>query len=312
MPDTDRSNLHEELFRRCLRIRLIEDRIAAVYHTDKIQSPVHLSNGQEAVAVGVCEPLRPTDLVFPTYRSHAFFLAKGGDLNGMIAELYGRSTGVAGGKGGSMHLQAPEVGVMTASAVVASTISHAVGAALAAKLRGTGQIAVTAFGDGATEEGTYHESLNFAAVNPVPVIFLCENNGLSIHASLAERQAYRIAAHARQYGLPVTEIGEGWDFMAIRDRFAAVAAAVRAEQKAQVVVVDTFRYKEHVGPGEDFQFGYRDHAAYQAWCAKDPLMIDRERVARMTPEIEREIDAAMAFAESSAWPTADALLQDVT
>jgi pyruvate dehydrogenase E1 component alpha subunit len=238
-------------------------------------------------------------------------MAKGGALRELFAEMYGKATGVAGGKGGSMHLQAPEVGVTTASAVVASTISHAVGAALAAKLRRTGQVAVTAFGDGATEEGTYHESLNFAAVNPVPVVFLCENNGLSIHASLAERQAYDLVAHARQYRLGVTHIREGWDFLAVREQFGAAVDAARAGGTAQVVVVDTFRYKEHVGPNEDFQFGYRDQAAYRAWSERDPLIADAALAARLAPAIEQEIDEAVAFAEASPWPSPQALLEDV-
>ena len=158
-------NLYEDLFYKALRIRLVEECVIELYPSDKIQSPVHLSIGQEAVAVGVCQSLRPTDLLFCSYRSHAFYLAKGGDLDQMMAELYGKVTGCCEGKGGSMHLAAPEVGLMGASAIVASTIPHAVGAALAAKRLNKGHVIVAAFGDGATDEGAYHESLNFAVLH---------------------------------------------------------------------------------------------------------------------------------------------------
>ena len=180
--DTNLMNMFERLFFQALRIRLVEERIIELYPSDVIQSPVHLSIGQEAVAVGACDSLTFNDLLFCTYRSHAFYLAKGGNLREMFAELYGKITGCARGKAGSMHLAAPEVGLMGASAVVASTIPHAVGAALAAKRLSKDQIIVGVFGDGATEEGVYHESLNFAALHRLPVIFLCENNGLAVHS----------------------------------------------------------------------------------------------------------------------------------
>ena len=165
--------LYKPLFEQALKIRLVEEDIIARYHTDKIQSPVHLSIGQEAVAVGICHSLSDHDLLFSTYRSHAFYLAKGGNLNAMMAELYGRVDGCCQGKGGSMHLAAPEVGFVGTSAVVASSISNAVGSALAAKLLNKEQLNVVVFGDGATEEGSYHESLNYASLHQVPVIFIC-------------------------------------------------------------------------------------------------------------------------------------------
>ena len=143
--------IYRRLFRTALLIRLVEERIIELYPSDKIQSPVHLSIGQEAVAVGVCDALRPDDLVFATYRSHGFYIAKGGHLDAMFAELYGRKGGISGGKAGSMHLAAPQAGLMGSSAVVASTIPHAVGAALSFKRRGSSRIAVAVFGDGAND-----------------------------------------------------------------------------------------------------------------------------------------------------------------
>ena len=305
------ANLREELLYRALRIRLVEERIVALYPTDKIQSPVHLSIGQEAVAVGACQSLTTDDLLFCSYRSHAFYLAKGGDLGAMFAELFGKVTGCGGGKAGSMHLAAPEVGLMGASAVVASTVPHAVGAALAAKRLGKAQVVVAAFGDGATEQGVYHESLNFAALHRLPVIFLCEDNGLAVHSPLAARQAYRIVEHAAVYGLPVATIAEGHDPVSVHAVFARVVAEVRERRTPRFVHVRTFRAREHVGPGEDWDAGYRSREELLAWRARDPLVHEHALTAKFRPAILEEIDAAVAFAEQSARPDERQLLADV-
>jgi len=302
---------YERMFYEALKIRLVEERIIALYPSDRIQSPVHLSIGQEAVAVGVCAPLRKTDLLFGSYRSHAFYLAKGGALPEMFAELYGKVTGGAKGKAGSMHLTAPEVGFMGSSAVVASTIPHAVGAALAARSRGTDQVIVTVFGDGATEEGCYHESLNFAALHALPVIFVCENNGLAVHSHRHSRHAYAIADHAASYGLDVTRCPEGWDFERVADTVGALVTQTRDRRTPAFVEIETYRYKEHVGPGDDHDAGYRDPEALRAWQARDCLVTDRALVERLTPGVLAEIDAAVAFAENSPWPGRDELLADV-
>jgi pyruvate dehydrogenase E1 component alpha subunit len=305
------ANEYERLLYAALRIRLVEERVIALYPSDKIQSPVHLSIGQEAIAVGTCAALAPQDLVFGTYRGHAFYLAKGGDLGAMLAELYGKATGCGGGKAGSMHLAAPEVGFMGSSAVVASTVPHAVGAALAARRRGLDQLAVAVFGDGATEQGCYHESLNFAALHRLPVLFLCENNGLAVHSHRSARQAYEVVTHARGYGIQAVACEEGWDFMRVRAVVAEAAATIRGGAGPVLVECRTERYMEHVGIGEDYEAGYRSRAAAERWKAHDPLLRETELVARFTLEIAAEIDAAVAFAETSPWPDAAALLRDV-
>lgn len=302
---------YRNLFRQALLIRLVEEKIIELYPFDKIQSPVHLSIGQEAVAVGVCEPLREEDLLFITYRGHAFYLAKGGDLNLMMAELFGRANGISKGKAGSMHLSAPQFGVMGASAVVASTVPLAVGAALANKLRGQTALSVVCFGDGATEQGTYHESLNFASLYQLPVLFVCENNGLAVHASLAERHAYHIYEHARAYGIESTCIEEGWDFIKVSDITRLITDAIRRDGCPRLIEIMTYRYKEHVGPGDDFDAGYRSHAELEAWMAKDPLCQDSALVAELRPQLDAEIAAAVAFAEAGALPGLTDLLTDV-
>jgi len=302
--------IYRRLFRTALLIRLVEERIIELYPSDKIQSPVHLSIGQEVVAVGVCDALRPDDLVFATYRSHGFYIAKGGRLDAMFAELYGHKGGVSGGKAGSMHLAAPEVGLMGSSAVVASTIPHAVGAALSFKRRGSPRLAVAAFGDGATEEGVYHESLNFAALMKVPVLFLCEDNGLAVHSHRPARQTYRLVEHAQSYGIAGRRLEEGWDMLAVRQATLEAAARVRAGEPYLLEIV-TSRYKEHVGVGDDFHFNYRTKDGVDAWKSRDPLVVDTGLVEALRAELEREIDAAVAFAEASPAPGRAELLTDV-
>ena len=305
------ANLREELLYRALRIRRVEERIVQLYPSDKIQSPVHLSIGQEAVAVGTCQSLTPSDLLFCSYRSHAFYLAKGGDLGAMFAELYGKATGCGGGKAGSMHLAAPEVGLMGASAVVASTVPHAVGAALAAKRLGKPQVIVAVFGDGATDQGVYHESLNYAVLQRLPLLFLCEDNGLAVHSPLAKRQAYRIAEHAMAYGLPVTTVAEGWDPLVVHEMLGRVVAEIRDRRTPQFALVRTFRYREHVGPAEDWTAGYRSREDFERWQARDPLVQDCAMISKFDPAIIAEIDDAVAFAERSPWPDETQLLADV-
>jgi TPP-dependent pyruvate/acetoin dehydrogenase alpha subunit len=301
----------EELFFKALRIRLVEEKVIEVYPSDCIQSPVHLSIGQEAVAVGVCHRLRRTDLLFATYRSHAFYLAKGGDLKQMMAELYGKSTGCGKGKAGSMHLAAPEAGMMGASAVVASTTPQAVGAALAAKMRQTGQVIVAVFGDGATDQGAHHESLNFAALHHVPVLFVCENNGLAVHTRREARQAYAISDQAALYGIPFVKLEEGYDPVAVDDLIGRLISEIRSEGGPRFVEIVTCRYKEHVGVGDDSHLAYRNQTRLARWKSLDPLLQDASLRKRFSPDIDLEIADAVAFAESSPWPTHVDLLTDV-
>lgn len=297
-------------YREMWRIRLFEEAAIRAVGDKLVHGAIHPSIGQEAVAVGVCDALRPDDLVFATYRSHGFYIAKGGRLDTMFAELYGRIGGGAKGKAGSMHLSAPEVGLMGSSAVVASTIPHAVGAALSFKRRRSQRIAVTVFGDGATEEGVYHESLNFAALMKVPVLFLCEDNGLAVHSFRNVRQSYGLLKHAETYGIATRRIEEGWDMLAIREATLEAVERVRAGEPF-VLEIATSRYKEHVGVGEDFHFQYRTRDAVDAWKKRDPLVVDTALVEALRPELMREIEAAVAFAEKSPAPGREELLTDI-
>jgi TPP-dependent pyruvate/acetoin dehydrogenase alpha subunit len=302
---------YDRLFYDALRIRLVEERIAKVYPTDKIQSPVHLSIGQEHLAVGACAALKKSDLVFGTYRGHALYLAKGGSLKRMIAELYGKVTGCGAGKAGSMHLSDVSVGVMGCSAIVASTIPHSVGAALAAQIRKTNQVIVCFYGEGATGEGVYHESLNFAAKQKLPVLFLCENNDLAIYSKVSSLHSFSVAEHSKSYGIPSKVLKEGWDLQQIAEETRSRIDAIRAGEGPQLLEVQTYRYFQHVGPSEDYDIGYRSITEVEQWRARDPLCLNKELIAKYTPEIEAEIDEAFRFAEESEFPTKDDLFKDV-
>jgi len=295
----------------------VEETIAAIYPTDKIKSPVHLSIGQEAVAVGVCEALKPDDLVFGTYRSHAAYLAKGGDLKRMIAELYGKVTVCAKGKGGSMHLVDVAHGVMGASAVVGTTIANAVGYAYALKLRRKDSVVVSFFGDGGTDEGVFHESMNFAALKNLPIIFVCENNFYAIHTHLLKRhKAANLCERARSYGMPAEQIGDN-DVFRIHERVGAAVNALRSGEMGPFFFeCPTYRLKEHVGPGDDFHLGYRTALEADPWIKNDPVkrlveMVEHPRRRQIEEEVEVEVRGAFAFAEESPFPEAEELLTDI-
>ncbi len=290
---------------------MIEEKIVEHYGSDIFQSPVHLSIGQEAIAVGVCENLKIDDWVFINYRGHAFYLAKGGPLPEFFAELMGKSGGLSGGKGGSMHLAAPSCGVMGASAVVASTISHAVGAALASKLRGEKRVFVASFGDGAIEEGVFFESLNFASLKRLPVLFLCEDNDLAIHAFKRERQAFDLKQLVNSFNISYYELEEGYDLAKVHDISKEVIKIVREECRPIFLRIKTCRYMEHVGPNTDFTYGYRNQTDIDKWKSHDPLEIDKISINKFKPQIKLEIDSAFDFAVESKLPTLDDLFTHV-
>jgi TPP-dependent pyruvate/acetoin dehydrogenase alpha subunit len=304
------------LYRSLYRIRRLEEEVARAYPTDKIKSPVHLSIGQEAVSVGVCAALRPGDVVFGTYRGHALYLAQGGCMKQMVAELYGKQTGCTRGKGGSMHLIAPDQGMMGASAVVGTTIANAAGYAYALRLRGSGAVVASFFGDGATEEGVFAESLNFAALKNLPLLFVCENNQYAIHTHQSRRQATpHVCDRANALGVRAERLDAG-DVPALVSRAQEVVAEIRQGGGPRFLEVMTYRWREHVGPGFDYHLGYRTEAEGEAWQAADALprlagQVPAAERADLEREVEQEIADAFAFAEASPFPAADELLRDV-
>lgn len=308
---------NERFYRSLYRIRRVEEEIVRVYPTDKIKSPVHLSIGQEAVSVGVCEALRGDDVVFGTYRSHAYYLAKGGDLRKMVGELYGKITGCAKGKGGSMHLIDVARGVMGASAVVGTTIANAVGYAYALKLQRKDSIVVSFFGDGGTDEGVFHESMNFAALKSLPVIFICENNFYAIHTHLLRRhKSGNICGRVQPYGILAEQVA-GNDVLRIYEKVKAAVDALRAGEAGPFFFEClTYRWKEHVGPNDDFHLGHRTREEAEPWIQNDQVgrlaeLLDPRRRQQIEMEVEAEIQDAFAFAEESPFPDPYELYTDV-
>jgi pyruvate dehydrogenase E1 component alpha subunit len=304
------------LYRQLYLIRRAEQRIAEIYPSDKIKSPVHLSIGQEAVAVGVCQALRSDDVVSGTYRGHATYLAHGGDVSGMFAELYGKDTGVARGKGGSMHLVDMPHRILGTSAVVGTTVPIALGYALAQKAMGTGAVVAAFFGDGATEEGAFYESLNFAALRQLPILFVCENNFLAIHEPITKRQATnRIIERVATFGIPAVQVTSG-DVVEIYERTSALVDDIRAGKGPAFLECHIYRWYEHVGPGEDYDAGYRSRDELIAWQNRDSTTAlaaslpadDRKEIEA---EVDRRIEEAVAFAEASPDPLRNELFEHV-
>ena len=300
------------LYRSLYRIRATEERIAEIYPSDRIKSPIHLSIGQEAVAVGVCEALSERDIVFGTYRGHAMYLAKGGDLDAMMAELHGKVTGQGRGKSGSMHLIDTDAGVMGTSAIVGSHISNAVGFALAEQIKGGDRVTVVFFGDGASDQGTFHESLNFAALKSLPILFVCENNAYAIFSESSARMA-GAARHekARGYGIESDCVDTG-DTADILSATCDAVSAIRAGGGPRFLECMTWRVKEHVGPGEDDDLEYRPVADLEAWAERDAVLaaarhLTPDHKAEIETAVDAEIDHALAFAEASPFPEVEEL-----
>lgn len=235
------------MYENMLRIRRLEEEIAEAYKEQEMRCPTHLSIGQEAAAVGVCAALKTDDVIFSTHRCHAHYLAKGGDPRRLLAELYGKKTGCAGGKGGSMHLIDEAVGMLGSSSIVGASVPLAVGAALAFSMQGSDSVAVAFLGDAGVEQGVFHESLNFAALKKLPVLFVCENNLYATQSPLTNRHAEdNIYKLGEVYGIPGEQL-DGNDVLAVYK--AAVKAIERCRQGRGPTLLElmTYRWREHVG-----------------------------------------------------------------
>ena len=311
--------LKKKLFFDMLRIRMIEEAIAGRYHEQEMRCPVHLCIGQEAIAVGVCANLTRNDYVMSTHRSHAHYLAKGGDLKSMIAEIYGKVTGCSRGKGGSMHLVDLDAGFLGATPIVGSIIPIAVGTAFGTILKEENRISAVFIGDAATEEGVFSESLNFASLKKLPVIFVCENNFFSVYSPLSVRQPAERdnIAIAQAYGI-YTDKGDGNDIIEIYNKSAQAVEHLRQGLGPAYLELDTYRWREHCGPNFDNNIGYRTEDEYLEWRKRCPLehferllkkegIISEDEVKEMTQEIAAEIESAFNFAISSPFPTEEEL-----
>lgn len=301
------------LYTTMLRIRMVEEAIVERYPEQEMRCPTHLCIGQEAPPAGVSAHLVRRDLVFSGHRSHGHFLAKGGDLRAMFAELYGRVTGCARGKGGSQHLVDLANGFVSSAPILASTIPVAAGAAWGAVMAGEDRVVVAYLGDGATEEGAFHEALNFAGAKRLPIIFVCENNLYSVHTALEARQPNRpIAALGAANGM-ASATGDGNDVEEVSSLAKAAVERARGGGGPTLLELFTYRWKEHCGPASDIGLGYRSEAELATWMARDPLIKARRRLVAggelddasdedLRREISAEIEDAIEFARQSPFP----------
>jgi pyruvate dehydrogenase E1 component alpha subunit len=302
-----------DLLKKMLLIRRFEEKIIDVYPAQDMKTPVHLYIGQEAIAAAVCLHLKKDDYLSTTHRSHGHCLAKGMDPKDLYAEFYGRKNGCCKGRGGSMHPADPAWGIWGTSAIVGGGIAIAVGQALAAKMRKTDQVSVAFFGDGATDEGSFHECMNFASLKQLPVIFVCENNFYSVNSPISARQPHdNIADRAKGYNMEGVSL-DGNNAIDIYN--AAKSAVLKAREGRGPTLLEcrTYRWKEHVGPDCDHEKGWRCKEDLKDWSDKCPLLLHKilleekgfiteNQYQKLTEEIDAELDLAIKFAKSSPYP----------
>ena len=294
---------------------MIELSIVENYNNWKMRCPVHLSIGQESSAVGICANLKKNDEVVTAHRSHAHYLAKGGSLKKMIAELHGKETGCAEGLGGSMHLIDLNQNITAAVPIVGSTIPIGVGKAWANKLNSANNIVVIFFGDGATEEGVFFESLDFAVLKNLKILFVCENNKYSVYSSLKKRQSKKrnLIKIAKAMGLN-TQLFKDHDVLNIYKKTKKIIKTIKKKSVPYLIQINTWRYLEHCGPNYDDNLGYREKRDKIYWAKKDQIfkyenllkkkgLIKTQDITDMKYKLQNEINRAFKFAEKSKFPS---------
>ncbi len=326
MPSADLSRDEKiALYRRMVLIRKTEEVLALRYREQEMRTPSHFGVGQEAVAAGVCMALNEKDAVYSHHRCHNHYLGCGGDVFQLAAELYGREGGCALGRGGSVHLTARSKGFVVSTAILGQTVPLAVGSALAFKMDGAPQVGVTFFGDAACEEGVIYESLNFASVHQLPVLFVCENNLYSTESLLGVRQApgTRLVERAESFKVPGRTI-DGNDLFGVHSAAREITARMRAGGGPFFLECNTYRWLEHVGPKFDYELGrtYRSREELEAWMARCPVLLAGRRLVEdgiASPAdleawqsgIQDEVEAAVLAAKSSPWPNPAELFRHI-
>lgn len=312
-----------EMLRRMVRIRRFEERVVQLVERGEIVGAAHSYIGEEAVAVGACMALRDDDWITGNHRSHGHPIAKGGDVKKAMAELLGKSTGFCKGKGGSMHLADFSIGILGESGILGSSIPTAVGAALGSHLQGNDRVAMPFFGDGASNEGAFHESINLAAIWKLPVVFLCENNQYAVSSSFKKMvAAENISDRSAAYNIPGVLV-DGQDVIAMYEAVAQAVARARSGQGPSLIEGRTYRYFDHsLGLGRIVRAPYRDEEELEQWKQRDPISIHTERllgqhiatqveIDGVDEEIVKEIDDALEFARQSPYPEPSALFEDM-
>ena len=311
-----------DMYRTMVTIRRFEETIRDLFFQGQIPGFVHVSIGEEAVPTGVCAALTKRDYITTTHRGHGHMLAKGGALKPMMAELLGKRTGYCKGKGGSMHIVSYELGILGANGIVGGGIPIATGAALASSFHGNDAVAVAFFGDGASNEGTFHESLNLAGLWKLPVIYVCQNNGYAEFTRTSESTAVKdIAIRAPGYDMPGV-IVDGNDVLAVYETTRAAVARAKGGEGPTLIEAKTYRWEGHVVGEQAFVGEYRPAEEIESAMQRCPIVLfGRKLVAtgfiaepeltRIATEVQREIDAAVAFAQSSPLPEPEEALADV-
>jgi len=314
----DRRNL-QEMYRRMLLIREFETKAAEEFTRGNINGHIHTYAGEEAVAVGACASLRLDDLITSTHRGHGHCIAKGGDVKYMMAELFGRNTGYCKGKGGSLHIADVSIGILGANGIVGAGIPIACGGALSAQVRGTDQVCLAFFGDGASNQGTFHESLNLASIWRLPVVFIAENNQYAQTTPQKYHMNIRsISERATAYGIPGVAV-DGNDVVAVHEAVREAVRRARTGAGPTLIECVTYRLWGHY---EGENMGYRTQAEVEEWNNRDPIVRFRRQLIRidiMTEEearrieeaTEKEVVEAVKFAQESPWPKPEETLEDV-
>ena len=319
----DDKSLLMEMLRRMVRIRFFEERVIQMVERGEIVGAAHSYIGEEAVAVGTCLALRDDDWMTGNHRSHGHPIAKGGDVKRAMAELLGKATGFCKGKGGSMHLADFSIGILGESGILGSAIPTAVGAALGSKLQGNDRVAVPFFGDGASNEGSFHESINLAAIWKLPVIFLCENNQYAVSSSFKKMVASEnISDRAASYNIPGVLV-DGQAVIAMYEAVTVAVARARAGDGPSLIEGLTYRYHDHsLGLNRIVRAPYRDEEEVEQWKARDPIKIHKElllsqdiatqaEIDQLEQEVMQQIDEAVEFARESPYPEPSALFEDM-
>ena len=311
-----------QMYRTMVTIRRFEESIRDLFFQGQIPGFVHVSIGEEAVPTGVCAALTDRDYLTTTHRGHGHMLAKGGKLKPMMAELFGKRTGYCKGKGGSMHIVSYDLGIFGANGIVGGGIPIATGAALASSFRGNDAVAVAFFVDGASNEGTFHESLNLAGLWKLPVLFVCQNNGYAEFTATAESTAVKdIAVRAQGYNMPGV-IVDGNDVLAVYEAAQAAVARAKRGEGPTLIEAKTYRWEGHVVGEQAFVGEYRPADEVEAAKLRCPIVlfakqvlatgfVDQAELERIAAEVQRDLDEAVAFAQSSPLPDASEALEDV-
>ncbi|MFC1807251.1 thiamine pyrophosphate-dependent dehydrogenase E1 component subunit alpha [Candidatus Omnitrophota bacterium] len=303
------------------KIRKVEEKIADLYPQQQMKCPVHLHTGEEAIAAGVCKDLVRGDYVFSTHRNHSHFIAKGGDIKRLIAELYGRQTGCGKGKGGSMHTMSKDINFYT-SAIVGGTLPLATGAAYAQVLKKTKNVVIAFFGDGAVDTGTFYESLNFAFLKKLPIVFVCENNFYATHSHFLSRQPKdNIYQRTYPFGMPGV-IVDGNDILEVYEKAKSAIARARNKLGPTLLECRTYRWLGHVGPSCDHNLGYRKKRELDLWMKRCPVnrfrgyllkkkALSTRQIEVIDKRIDMEVGSAFSFAKRSSYPKTEELYKDI-